>query len=82
MWDPSGHPTTLRYQKNVMLITKFDFSVAIPLNARFLGELFSLNVKTSTDTSAAHTSSELYKLLIEVSNWVDYPNADQAVSDT
>ena len=54
------------------------YSVAIPLNARFLAELFSLNVKTSAKKSAAHTSAELYKLLIEVRNWVDYPNSDPA----
>ena len=46
------------------------------MNARFLAELFNLNVKTSTNKSAAHTSAELYKLLIEVRNWVDYPNSD------
>ena len=52
------------------------YSVAIPLNARFLAELISLNVKTSAKKSAAHTSAELYKLLIEVRKWVDYPNSD------
>lgn len=46
------------------------------MNARFLAELFSLNVKTSSNKSAAHTSADLYKLLIEVRNWVDYPNSD------
>lgn len=53
-----------------------NYSVAIPLNARLLAELFSLNVKTSTNESAAHTSSELYTLLLNVRNWVDYPHAD------
>lgn len=55
-------------------------SVAIPLNARFLAEIFSLNVKTSANESAAHTSSELYQLLMDIRNWVDYPNADASAA--
>ena len=35
-------------------------------------------MKTSTNQSATHTSTELYKLLIEVRNWIDYPNSDPA----
>ena len=30
----------------------------------------------TSNPSAAHTSSQLYKLLIDIRNWVDYPNAD------
>ncbi|KAL2037143.1 hypothetical protein N7G274_010139 [Stereocaulon virgatum] len=50
--------------------------VAIPLKAHLLAELFSLNVKTSTNKSAAHSCAELYKLLIQIRNWVDYPSSD------
>ena len=54
-------------------------SVAIPLNARFLAELFCLNVKSrNSNPSGVHTPSELYKLLLEVRNWTETASPDIA----
>ncbi|KAL9062988.1 MAG: hypothetical protein Q9161_009671 [Pseudevernia consocians] len=53
--------------------------VAIPLNARFLAELFCLNVKSrNSNPSGVHTPSELYKLLLEVRNWTSTASPDPA----
>ena len=35
-----------------------------------------MNRKGNSNKWGAHTSSELYKMLIEVRNWIDYPNSD------
>ena len=60
-------------------IETFQLSVAIPLNARFLAELFCLNVKSrNSNPSGVHTPSELYKLLLEVRNWTSTASPDPA----
>ncbi|KAL8921768.1 MAG: hypothetical protein Q9208_005525 [Pyrenodesmia sp. 3 TL-2023] len=52
--------------------------VAIPVNVRFLADLFCLNVRTTTNTEGAHAASELYKMLLEVRAWLDAPDPDHA----
>ena len=55
------------------------FSVAIPLNARFLAELFCLNVKSrNSKPHGVHTASEIYKILLDVHSWTDTANPDIA----
>ena len=53
--------------------------MAIPLNARFLAEMFCLNVKSRNgNPSGVHTPSEMYKLLLEVRNWTETASPDIA----
>ncbi|KAL8901933.1 MAG: hypothetical protein Q9207_004956, partial [Kuettlingeria erythrocarpa] len=52
--------------------------VAIPVNARFLADLFCLNVRTTSNTEGVHSASELYKMLLEVRAWLDAPDPDHA----
>ncbi|MCJ1452325.1 hypothetical protein MMC28_002667 [Mycoblastus sanguinarius] len=53
-------------------------TVAIPLNARFLADLFCLNIKSSNNESGVHSASELYKFLLDIRSWTDTPNPDPA----
>lgn len=53
-------------------------SVAIPVNVRFLADLFCLNIRTTQKKNGAHSASELYKMLLEVRAWLDAPDPDHA----
>ncbi|KAL9020872.1 MAG: hypothetical protein Q9185_001943 [Variospora sp. 1 TL-2023] len=52
--------------------------VAIPVNVRFLADLFCLNIRTTHTKNGVHSASELYKMLLEVRAWLDAPDADHA----
>ncbi|KAL8970101.1 MAG: hypothetical protein Q9197_003992 [Variospora fuerteventurae] len=52
--------------------------VAIPVNVRFLADLFCLNIRTTHTKNGVHSASELYKMLLEVRAWLDAPDPDHA----
>ncbi|KAL8651032.1 MAG: hypothetical protein Q9210_003484 [Variospora velana] len=52
--------------------------VAIPVNVRFLADLFCLNIQTTHNKNGVHSASELYKMLLEVRAWLDAPDPDHA----
>lgn len=53
-------------------------SVAIPVNSRFLADLFCLNIKTTHNEDGVHSASELYKMLLEIRAWLYEPDPDHS----